>query len=361
MTTLEKSFWGSALVGAATFPTLLGTFQRGLFKPFGLHCAAKYSSLVGLASVGLASYGSSWISLRSFEYLDGKKVNVSFESFIEPEVVSSAVGGLLVFRALGGKFKNVLPSNLLFPGAFANNGVPVGLLQKANSSIRKKMLYIGRRYGCHSCGSRTQSLYIVDHQPPSMVVKQSMNTSGETHLVQQVFPHCVKCSVRQGSACGLLKNGKVPSAPVVTHASSLRFYHAFLPLPASFILAREYLSSAKLSDISHAYEVALSRVAESLPVATEGTSKGSKKESSEPTAASNPISEPKSNPVSVNRRTGNDSREGGNEATPVTWGDFPPAIVWRHIATFLTSLHSPLAAYHLTLWTFIIIAAFGTI
>ena len=54
-----------------------------------------------------------------------------------------------------------------------------------------KSLFLGRRYGCHSCGKRQQQEFIADHIPPNKLVK--------FYERQKFYPQCKLCSQKQGN------------------------------------------------------------------------------------------------------------------------------------------------------------------
>jgi len=339
----EKALLASTLTGTVTFPTLLGVFQQA-FKPLKLYCGTRVGSLVGFASVAVASYGASWAAIRAFHYVQNKDPRVSWRSFTEPELVVSTVGSILFFRALGGRFKSVLPSHLLLPGAFATMCIPASLT-RASQPVVRKLQELGQRYGCHSCGRRLGTKFVADHQPPSVIVRQS----GQ-EISQQFFPQCARCSSRQGAvASAYLKQGMNAAMSIMTHSSRLRLYHAFLPLPVAVIYLKECVFYMNMGAVAEAYKEALIQ----LRVASTSSSGETAKDKGDA------LANDAATPAAVN--TDGRKNSSSDEVAPSILNDFPLVMAWQHLARFLNSLHSPLAAYHLTLWTFIIIAAFGTI
>jgi len=74
--------------------------------------------------------------------------------------------GALAYKALGGRFRTMLPSDVRYPGAFAKESIPANGKAYANEVQRKSILSLYRRYGCHHCGSKRGSP-IGDHMPPN--------------------------------------------------------------------------------------------------------------------------------------------------------------------------------------------------
>lgn len=83
----------------------------------------------------------------------------------------------------------------LQPGPYAGKSILArGPAQQFTSAERNKIDSIGRKTGCHTCGTKEPGTkndhFIPDHQPPS-----GLNTSNET---QKLYPHCLSCSRKQG-------------------------------------------------------------------------------------------------------------------------------------------------------------------
>ena len=141
----------------------------------------------------------------------------------------------------------------------------------------------------------------------------------------------------------------------MTHSSSLRIYHVFLPIPVALVYGKELVSDLTMQrDATTNTELssgvlATSTTTTSQPAWTAGEA-GATGDSATP-------------PVGVKKAESAGWQEGDKEEKVVdsVTSDFPLLIVWQYVVQFLDSLPSPLAAFHLTLWTFTIIAAWGTI
>ena len=83
----------------------------------------------------------------------------------------------------------------LRPGPYAEESVPASGA-KVTRWQQTKVNEIGEESGCHTCGTDTPGTqdghWIADHQRPTM-----LNLFGES---QELYPHCVSCSARQGRA-----------------------------------------------------------------------------------------------------------------------------------------------------------------
>lgn len=333
----------SAVVGAVAFPSLLGVFQHAVFKPLKLSSYLKSSSIFGFVSVTLASYGASWAALQVIHTLSEKEpAPASFgRSLTEPELLLSTVGGVMMFRALGGKFKAVLPSNLMFPGAYCKEWLPC--LKESDVTAKERALVrsMGKKYGCHTCGRKRFVEFIADHQPPWKVVgKNKIEPELWDPFLQRLYPQCSKCSSLQGGLLGNVKNPSRVRKSFVTHAGTLRLHHAFLPIPLLVFCTKKYFVSHQNGGTSAVGAAS----GDQLDMSTK--SQGDKKQ--------------------VDKENGEeDGRKVEMRQTGLLdsdwWSGFPLLIVWQRVIGFLESFSSRVDAFHLTLWTFSIIAALGTI
>ena len=229
----------SSLAGIAVFPATLSALQRFFFKPLRLTCSTPTPTLASLLGAGAVLTASAAASL-SVASLTLSLSSREERQLHRGEVLFSAVAGVAVFKVLGGRFSSVLPSHLLRPGAFAALPVPSKGQQYATAYQKEALNLIGRRYGCHSCGRRGQT-FIADHQPPNKLTVPGAR--------QSFFAHCRSCSVRQGGVLRNVKSWRSPNA-VVTHGSSLRLYHLFLPVPLFVPFVRNVLSGGREEDLS---------------------------------------------------------------------------------------------------------------
>eukprot|EP00539_Tryblionella_compressa_P001885 CAMPEP_0178741042 /NCGR_PEP_ID=MMETSP0744-20121128/4914_1 /TAXON_ID=913974 /ORGANISM="Nitzschia punctata, Strain CCMP561" /LENGTH=252 /DNA_ID=CAMNT_0020393859 /DNA_START=42 /DNA_END=800 /DNA_ORIENTATION=+ len=118
--------------------------------------------------------------------------------------------GLLTFKLLGGRFWAVSPSSYTHMGSFARWSIPC-TEKYATANQRAMIEQMGRKWGCHTCGSRMLNApadksfrFVGDHMPPKSVAEQ-MNASWLRRLgilpkVQfRFYPQCTSCSSTQGS------------------------------------------------------------------------------------------------------------------------------------------------------------------
>ena len=125
-----------------------------------------------------------------------------------------AIVGITVFTGLGGRLRAVAPSNIRYPGAYADAFLPAAGPSYATAKEKLALKEIFHKSGCHTCGRRWG--YVVgDHMPPNLYVKP-----GEQ---QRFFPQCSRCSHMQGSVLSVRGELLQPHL-------SLRFFHVWIPL-----------------------------------------------------------------------------------------------------------------------------------
>ena len=337
---------GSGVVGAVTFPTMLASSQLAVFKPLRLsYQPGLQSSLLGLASVTLASFGASLAALKTISVLQQhlptpeKKLSLTYR-----HLFVSTGSGVVLFRALGGRFRSVLPSNLMRPGVFATEWIPaLREAEHASPGEREIIQALGKKNGCHTCGTRTVEKFVADHQPPSRLLNNHRNPISEPDpLMQRFYPQCKKCSNVQGGILARqdVKDATTHAGAIRTHGSSLRLYHVFLPIP--FLTAYLFGASSQRRAVG---------TAETSLASTGDGAKAQNSENSEATVA---------------KKSSSISDKSDKEGTALrVWMDtplsFPLFIVWQEITRFIDSFTDPLISFHLTLWTFTIIAALGSI
>lgn len=210
-------------VGCVTFPVSLGVLQRVVFAPLRITSSMRvFAPLFGSGAVFISSSIASLSTITTYTQLKGTNSSIRFSN---GDLCVASCIGIVVFKTLGGKFKAVLPSNLLKPGSFAHNWIPARWEQYAAHYERHLMQQIGGKHGCHSCGTR-RGKFIADHQPPI-----KLSSPGE---LLKFYPHCRKCSSLQGNALCV----QSPRIAVRTHMS-LRLYHLFIPIPLLMIMFKQ--------------------------------------------------------------------------------------------------------------------------
>ena len=143
-------------VGAISFPFALGFMQSFVLKPLRISCKlpnAIVSSVGGMSIVASGIFASdvfvlSCESLRKSALLSvgdntaDRRFNLEFNK-TEENVFVYGVGSLLVFKIFGGKMRQVVPSHLFHPGAFAKMSVPAPGKNYAGLSAKRKLNILG--------------------------------------------------------------------------------------------------------------------------------------------------------------------------------------------------------------------------
>lgn len=161
--------------------------------------------------------------------------------------------GLLAFKSLGGRFWGISPSSYTHLGSFARWSIPC-TENYANPKERIMIEQMGRKWGCHTCGSKmyfssaksaaTGKTYrfVGDHMPPKSVAKH-MNESwlrrvGPLPKVKfRFYPQCVSCSNAQGSILskagsnlgGISSSNMKASSMKEAGGGRAAYFHGFTP------------------------------------------------------------------------------------------------------------------------------------
>ena len=388
-TELQASLASSELLattaaGAVTFPTVLALAQTAVFKPLRITCAGVLSPVFGCLSVSLAGFAASFAAIKacsliqdSLKSADGDSSSSTRKlSFSTPELIVSTVSSVVIFRALGGRFSSVLPSHLFHPGAFAAERiVAMRGTQSANSTEKALIRDLGKKYGCHSCGKRRVKMFVCDHQPPSHLLRKNKSSSAVASSERNVnvlrsdaqtsanasnvvdngvtvrqyfYPQCYECSSMQG---GLLNNGGKPSKAIVTHPLSLRLYHIFLPVP----FAVAYLSTSLQDGVPSIAKLATNsgHVLKNFSSNAVDISQETAEKTTQTLKGSMAIASSRSKNTLHSLIRESDISE--------LVSNFPLLIVWKRAVHFLDSFKNPGDAFHIMLWAFVIVAAWGTV
>jgi len=82
------------------------------------------------------------------------------------DVLLDAALGVTLFKAMGGRYRTLLPSDLVRPGACAVESLPAPGSAYAQGTSKGELVRLFRRDGCHHCGSR-RGRVVGDHIPPN--------------------------------------------------------------------------------------------------------------------------------------------------------------------------------------------------
>ncbi|CAN0102754.1 unnamed protein product [Ectocarpus sp. 12 AP-2014] len=218
-------------------------------SPLGLPTALGFATVAAasVASVRVAEGISSGLEAASCK--DSQRISDPWRSVLEaaeqpPNSGEIGAGsfGLVLFRALGGKFSSVAPSALHMPGAFSRLSASLpATLEYASDGKRQALAALGKNFGCHTCGTRAPATFIADHMPPLKTVKLANAKLWRRALRQTVsqrfYPQCQACSTLQSAA---VRSGQTTLRYHLTLAA-LRPYHATggLLVLGSLLLAQQ--------------------------------------------------------------------------------------------------------------------------
>lgn len=149
----------SALGGMA-FPLCLGVLQKGLFRPLRITSNLRIiGSVCGGVSVIIAGTTASLVFLSSVLLLKEiklgsmKTLTEKLHSLMPNKTITIAVSSkdipicgvvsLVVFKLLGGRFRSVLPSSLIHPGAFARRSIPAKGKKYASDGVKNRLALLG--------------------------------------------------------------------------------------------------------------------------------------------------------------------------------------------------------------------------
>ncbi|KAL3700290.1 hypothetical protein R1sor_018312 [Riccia sorocarpa] len=141
---------GAALTFGAT---LLGAQAAG--AAVRISCATPVvASVMGCLAICSASAAAAQAShsLRRFYgqgILKGENEYLSRDSLL-----LNALVGVFAFKVLGGKFHNLMPSNVIHPGALHSVSIPARGSRYANDIEQSLIQDIFKRHGCHHCGKK---------------------------------------------------------------------------------------------------------------------------------------------------------------------------------------------------------------
>ncbi|XP_024518152.1 uncharacterized protein LOC112341759 [Selaginella moellendorffii] len=222
-------------------------------KAFRVSCATPVAgSLLGGVAVASASVLAAQVAfaLESIvEEGNGKSRKRKMPSV--GDLVLHAAVGMVLFKILGGHYRNVMPSSLSHPGALSRYSVPARGSRYAGDVEAQLVRDLFSKYGCHHCGSY-KGTSIADHMPPNVVMKNKVaeklrilkkfNFSLAKHVfnmvhkleLQRFYPQCEACMRKQGGALRQGKNELV--------------YHFRVGFPEPPYLTGFFLSALKLED-----------------------------------------------------------------------------------------------------------------
>lgn len=227
----RRPLLATILPPCAASASFLGSLAlaQGAGKLLRVSCATPVvAPILGGLAVAAASATSAQVSFTVRRICEGDGRFEKLELISREKALFYALFGLVAYKVLGGRVRNVMPSNVIRPGAHAHSSIPARGVRYANDVESGLIKDLFKRYGCHHCGRR-QGAAIADHMPANMLAKEAMAGNFFTRLFgkqivveQRLYPQCLPCSKLQSAA---LRHGK---HRMVFH------YHRGIPQPPAW-------------------------------------------------------------------------------------------------------------------------------
>lgn len=174
--------------------------QRLCGSVLNLHsgCPLICTILFGILSFTL-SFFFSYYALEVWKLSD-PRMSLEFDSKISSKIALNssfqrkALLAFALFWHMEGKMlTTAIPSSLLCVGVFANRmkGSIPALTIRASSKQRSLIQDLGKKYGCHHCGSKQwfvkSSRFIADHMPPTKIARSMTSPLSASFLANKVI------------------------------------------------------------------------------------------------------------------------------------------------------------------------------
>ena len=192
--------------------------------------------IFGLTGIALAgAYTAAAVRFYVYDGDDGR-VKTSGDIFRLPMTMSSNMTiakdvavAISVFTLLGGSWRHLVPSSVLYRGSFSNSKLLALLSQRTlvNGKSRDVVSTICSYSGCHSCGTR-RGPFVADLTPPTAVVEKQQKFF--VAPTQDYITQCWKCAKKQELALTRWQNQSwyerqlMGHSAVTTHFSSFRLH-----------------------------------------------------------------------------------------------------------------------------------------
>lgn len=187
---LNDDDYKQMLLTACTFYTISNIFQR-FYGLLGITVVLSFPirTIVGGLTTSMSLYSSNWFTKQIEKY---NKKNFDWNSLLYSksyndsnefkELIRKTIFGVSIYLLLEqGFYRTVFPSNSTHWGVFVNTfrrsiksySIP-SFTVDATEIQRKKIQLLGKRLGCHQCGS-IMGKFIADHMPPTKIAENLSN------------------------------------------------------------------------------------------------------------------------------------------------------------------------------------------
>ncbi|EIE18854.1 hypothetical protein COCSUDRAFT_59782 [Coccomyxa subellipsoidea C-169] len=137
---------------------------------------------LGMSGIGLSSILAGEASRRFGSHLRGETRRHRSAQAVAQDAALDAIMGITLFKLMGGRFRNLMPSSLLRPGACAVESLPAPGSEYASQMAKGELKRLFHRDGCHHCGRRNGRV-IGDHIPPNKLMH---GPAGTQKAIQQI-------------------------------------------------------------------------------------------------------------------------------------------------------------------------------
>eukprot|EP01024_Parvocaulis_polyphysoides_P040569 TRINITY_DN36955_c0_g1_i1.p1 TRINITY_DN36955_c0_g1~~TRINITY_DN36955_c0_g1_i1.p1 ORF type:complete len:322 (+),score=33.19 TRINITY_DN36955_c0_g1_i1:112-1077(+) len=236
-----KQFVVQCLSSALGFTAGLATVQVVSMGVRVSCCTPVMGPIMGVIGVGLSSAVAGQVSFAVEESMNGRKFNWQnpYVNVNGRDVVWDALCGIVIFKIAGGSYRNILPSDVVKPGAMAVESLPAKGKEYVTGVQKLELQRLYKKYGCHHCGSKGGAP-IGDHMPCNKFVWGGANEPPKYKTItnpahkwirqsfglpvgppdQRYFPQCRRCSNFQSAVVRRNKGTKL-----ILHFGSVQPQH----------------------------------------------------------------------------------------------------------------------------------------
>eukprot|EP01025_Chloroclados_australasicus_P046835 TRINITY_DN5178_c0_g3_i3.p1 TRINITY_DN5178_c0_g3~~TRINITY_DN5178_c0_g3_i3.p1 ORF type:complete len:312 (-),score=15.08 TRINITY_DN5178_c0_g3_i3:632-1567(-) len=225
-----KQFFVQCLSSGLGFTAGIATVQV-LGVATRVSCATPViGPISGVIGVGLASAVAGQVSFAVEQCMNGNSFSWDnpYQNVRGKDLFWDALCGIVIFKIAGGQFRNVLPSDVIKPGAMAVESLPAKGKEYVTGTQKLELQRLYKKYGCHHCGSKAGAP-IGDHMPCNKHVWGGANEPPKYKTItnpvhkwvrqslgmpvappeQRYFPQCRTCSNIQSAVVRANKRTKL--------------------------------------------------------------------------------------------------------------------------------------------------------
>lgn len=243
-------------------PPLIESIQR-VFSVFKITTNRPISIFFKFSNAIVCSLVFTFCNHINYNTLYGKYYNNYNPELFKLEAILSFLQIFIFYK------NQLLPSSYLHPGSFANKYIKLTEYnQNQTNSDRIKIQKYGKKYGCHTCGTKLSylsklllytnkhvvnynNIFIGDHSPPKALVDKIylnntlIKNNNLTTITSKLYPQCNTCSLKQSTNVKFLvkyfenepKSSKFKKPfKIVKDCKTHGLNHWYFVMPWSFIV-----------------------------------------------------------------------------------------------------------------------------